>query len=187
MDEFSYLSVLLSIIIGLAVTQILQGFRGRMLSHVQSRRYWPTEVWAGTLLLVCTQTWWAMFDLRNRHVWEFNEFAVLLAQSIVLYLVCGLVYPDFRSDEVVDLRAHYFAQRKRFFGLVTATAVISICRDLVLSDALPGRANLGFHVGYLALSTSAIVVEREWYHKALALLFAALIVCYVAVLFTRLA
>ena len=32
MDAFSYLSVLLSIILGLAITQVLQGFRGLMLS-----------------------------------------------------------------------------------------------------------------------------------------------------------
>ena len=31
MDAFSYLSVLLSIIVGLAITQVLTGFRGIML------------------------------------------------------------------------------------------------------------------------------------------------------------
>jgi hypothetical protein len=33
MGEFSYLSVLLSIILGLAITQILQGFRGLLQSR----------------------------------------------------------------------------------------------------------------------------------------------------------
>ena len=33
MDAFSYLSVLLSIILGLAITQVLQGFRGLMLAR----------------------------------------------------------------------------------------------------------------------------------------------------------
>ena len=33
MDEFSYLSVLVSVILGLAVTQILKGFRGILLSR----------------------------------------------------------------------------------------------------------------------------------------------------------
>lgn len=55
MDEFSYLSVLLSIIIGLAVTQILQGFRARMLSHTRVRRYWPVQVRSAILLIICTQ------------------------------------------------------------------------------------------------------------------------------------
>jgi hypothetical protein len=36
MDEFSYLSVLLSVILGLAVTQILKGFRGLLLSRARA-------------------------------------------------------------------------------------------------------------------------------------------------------
>ena len=32
MDQFSYLSVLLSIILGLAITQVLKGFRGLLLT-----------------------------------------------------------------------------------------------------------------------------------------------------------
>ena len=35
MDAFSYLSVLISIILGLAVTQILKGFRGIVLSRAR--------------------------------------------------------------------------------------------------------------------------------------------------------
>ena len=37
MDEFSYLSVLISVILGLAVTQILKGFRGILLSRARIR------------------------------------------------------------------------------------------------------------------------------------------------------
>ena len=35
MDEFSFLAVLLSVILGLAITQILQGFRGLLLSRTR--------------------------------------------------------------------------------------------------------------------------------------------------------
>lgn len=45
MDEFSYLSVLTSIIVGLAITQILKGYRGIVLSRARVRIYWPTLVW----------------------------------------------------------------------------------------------------------------------------------------------
>src|SRR3954469_14089882 len=94
MDEFGYLSVLLSIIIGLALAEILQGLRRRMLTDAPVQMYWPTKLWVGTLLLVCTQTWWAMFDLRQRHQWEFGQFLVLLLHSILLYLAAGIVLPE---------------------------------------------------------------------------------------------
>ncbi|MGI8821559.1 MAG: hypothetical protein ACR2ID_11935 [Chthoniobacterales bacterium] len=186
MDEFSYLSVLLSVVLGLAIAEILQGFRARMLSSQQVRRFWPSEVWAAILLLICTQTWWAMFGLRNRHDWQFDDFMVLLAQTITLYLAAGLVFPDFPPGEAVDLRQHYFAQRRPFFGLILLTILISIGRDLVLNHALPDRANLLFHLGYIALAVAGIASAREWLHKALALVTAAFVLLYVSLLFARL-
>jgi len=42
MEVFSYLSVLLSIILGLAITQILQGFRVLMLARSRLRTHWPS-------------------------------------------------------------------------------------------------------------------------------------------------
>jgi len=46
MDAFSYLSVLLSIILGLAITQILMGYRGLLLARGRVRFYAPTMTWS---------------------------------------------------------------------------------------------------------------------------------------------
>ncbi len=186
MDEFSYLSVLLSIIIGLAVTQLLTGMRGQMLARARVRGFWPSQLWAATFLVISTQTWWAMFDLRDRHDWVFAAFAILLAQTIALYLLTGLVYPDFPAEGTVDLRAHYFAQRIHFFTLAAIAPVLSVARDLVLNRALPGKANLVFHLLFMTVAVSGLMVAREAYHKFLAAFAAAVIVCYVVFLFSRL-
>ena len=90
MDAFSYLSVLLSIILGLAITQVLQGFRGLMLARSRLRSYWPSVAWAILLLVLDVQVWWAMYDLRFRHEWSFLGFAAVLAQTVPLYLLAGL-------------------------------------------------------------------------------------------------
>ena len=45
MDAFSYLSVLLSIILGLAITQILQGYRGLLLARGRVTFYVPSLIW----------------------------------------------------------------------------------------------------------------------------------------------
>jgi hypothetical protein len=185
-DEFSYLSVLLSVVIGLAVTEILQGFRGRIISAARVRSYWPGRLWSVTLLLVCAQTWWAMFGLRARHAWTFDQFLVLLTQVIVLYLVCGLVYPEFGGTEEIDLRAHYFAQRKRFFAFIVLLTVLSITRDLVLQHSLPNPRNLTFHIIYIVTALVAIITANEWYHKALALFIAVAFVNYITTMFVKL-
>lgn len=185
-DEFSYLSVLLSVVIGLAVTEILQGVRRRIVAAERVRSYWPVRVWSVTLLLVCAQTWWAMFGLRNRHDWAFDQFLVLLAQVIMLYLICGIIYPEFEGTEPVDLRAHYFTQRKRFFAFLIAAAVLSIARDVILNHALPNNLNLAFHVVWIVTAGIAILTAKEWYHKALAIFIAIAFVNYITTMFVKL-
>ena len=186
MDEFSYLSVLLSIILGLAITQILKGFRGLLQSRKRVRLYWPALAWAGLLLLIYVQTWWAMFGLRSHHDWTFGAFAIVLLQTIVLYMLAGLVLPDFFGEEVIDLRANYYAHHGWFFGLAILAGVVSIAKDFVLDGALPESRNLSFHLAFILTAAIAAISRQEWYHKAALLLTAGLFALYITLLFGRL-
>ncbi len=186
MDEFGYLSVLLSIIIGLAITQLLQGFRALVLSRSRLVVYPAPIIWAATLVLIAVQTWWAMFGLRDVTTWTFLKFAIVLAQTIVLYMLAGLVLPDFTGDAPVDLRDHYYAHRRVFFGVAVASALISLGKDLVLSGHLPDAPNVGFHVVFILTAITAAVTAREWYHRLLAPAMLLVFCAYIALLFTRL-
>jgi hypothetical protein len=108
MDEFGYLAVILSIILGLSVTQLLQGLSQVINARDRVRIYWPAIGWALLLLVIDVQAWWAMFGYRNRHAWTFLQFAVLLLETIVLYLLAALALPTPFGEETVDLRANYF-------------------------------------------------------------------------------
>ena len=51
MDEFGYLAVILSIILGLSVTQLLQGLSNVINARDRVRIYWPAIAWALLLLV----------------------------------------------------------------------------------------------------------------------------------------
>jgi hypothetical protein len=110
MAAFDYLAVLISIILGLASTQVLQGYRGLALARDRVRLFWPTPICSVIVLLLAVQSRWAMFGLRAVQVWTFAAFAVVLLQAVVLYMLAALVLPDFAGDASIDLRAHYFGQ-----------------------------------------------------------------------------
>ena len=186
MDEFSYLSVLLSIILGLAITQILKGFRGLLQSRARVRFYWPSITWAILLLVINVQTWWAMFGLRSHHDWTFAAFAVVLLQTILLYMMAGLVLPDFFGEGAVDLRANYYAHHGWFFGLAVLDGLVSIAKDVVLDGTLPQPTNLGFHIVFIATACVAALVRNEWYHKIAVVIATVLFTSYIAMLFVHL-
>lgn len=186
MDAFSYLSVLLSIIIGLAITQILTGLRGIVLWRSRVKMYWPVPLWAATLLLLNVQSWWAMFDLREVTTWSFAAFAVVLAQSIAQYLLAGIVLPDFSSDANVDLREHYWSHSHWFFGLFVAVLLISLAKSVIVYGKLPDRGDLAFHGVFIALSVTALLTRRPRFHEFLTVFGAGVFCAYVITLFAQL-
>jgi hypothetical protein len=186
MDQFSYLSVLLSIILGLAITQVLKGFRGMLLTRARVRFYWPTVMWSCTLLLLFVQSWWAMFYMRKVQGWTFPVFGIVVLQTIVEYMMGAIVLPDFFGTEFVDLHEHYYAHRRLFFGLVVLLLVISLGKSLAIDGQLPEPVDTAFQLGFMAVSALAIVTAREWFHRAQAIIAIVGMAAYIVVLFLRL-
>ena len=186
MDAFSYLSVLLAVIIGLAVTQVLQGYRALALARKAVRWYAPPLVWSVLILILVTQHWWANFGLTERSDWSFAQFGATLAQTALLYMMAGLVLPDVRPDEPTDLKAHYYREAPLFFGIGSVAVLWNGVRELTLYGALPQRLDLGFQLIFLILSTAAALVRRERFHELLAGLMVFLFAAYITLLFARL-
>ena len=185
MDEFSYLSVLLSVILGLAVTQILKGFRGLLLSRAHIQIYWPVIGWAIFVLLLRFQNWWSMFGMRNRQDWSFEQFAIVLLQTILIYMVAGLVFPDFFGDASIDLRESFYSHRRWFFFLGFAVVVVSVSKGLVLDGKLPKRTDLMFHAVFGFTVVVGALTKRTWYHKALVVFTIPVFILYIVVLYAR--
>ena len=186
MDAFSYLAVLFSVVLGLALTQILKGLRALMLARSRVQIYWPALIQAGLLLLIVTQDWWAMFGLRAVKDWTFAMFATVLLMVTLLYLVAGLALPDIEREGSVDMRETYFAHRRWFFGLFALVIVVSLLKDLVIQGRITTVANLSFHGFFFVAATIATIIKSRWYHALLAPIMTAVFVIYIVLLFARL-
>lgn len=186
-DAFNYLSVLISLILGLAITQVLKGFRGLMQARTRLQTYWPAVVWAILIMVISVQSWWSMFGLRHHTEWTFIEFSVVLAQTIVIYLLAALVLPDFFGDVAVNLREHYYGHRRWFFSLLVVLIATSLGKSLILDGTLPQPLDLGFHVAFAAAGISAAMIGNSRYQEFLAAISTLAICAYIALLFTHLA
>jgi hypothetical protein len=186
MDQFGYLSVLLSIIVGFSVTQILIGFRGVLLSRARVQMYWPTLAWAVLLLLINVQSWWAMFGMRAVQQWTFPAFGILLTQTITQYMLAALVFPDFSGDKAINLYDHYWQHTRWFFGLLIFLLIVSLAKDLVIAGHMTGRPNLLFHLSFITMSAVAMLTPAEKYHQLFPLLGIALFIAYIITIFTPL-
>ena len=188
MDEFTYLSVPISIILGLAITELLLRVGRLIQCRKRTRFYWLPLVWVPIILITAVQSWWALFGLRTFHNWSFFAFLVVLLHPIAFFVLASLVLPDreeFTHGEV-DLKAHYFTHFRWFFAALILTIIASLVRPLVLFGQFDINLDVEIQLGLLALAVVALVVRARWYHQLVALLFAAIIAAYIALLFMRL-
>lgn len=186
MDAFSYLSVLLSIIIGLAITQVLQGYRALLLAKARVRSDGTALLWSFSLLLFATQAWWASFGLREHREWSFLAFAIVLLQMILLYMMSAVVLPDVGDEQEIDLSGHFAEHRRVFFGILLAMLATSVLKDFILTGGLPTPTNLLFHVIFAATAIIALVARNRRVQFGLAVVAALGFGVYIAVLFARL-
>lgn len=184
MEPFEYLSVLISIILGLGITQLLTGFGRWLEQRATLRVYGPSIAWAAFLLVVHVQTWWSMFGMRHWPTWNFLQFSVVLLQPSLLFLLAILAFPG--PGSLDDMRANFFRQQRWFFGLLMALLVTSMVKDLVRSGSLPDPANLLFHMIFFGMAGLGIAFRRDMHHRALAYTSLTAITIYIVVLFGRL-
>jgi|SRR6185437_10290218 len=186
MDAFSYLSVLLSIVLGLAVTQLLSGFAAMVHARRRIAMYWPVPVQMIATLLITVQVWWAMFGLRQLRQWTFADFLIVLAQAIAVYLMAAFITPELNGDARVDLRETYFREARWFFASIFAIITISLLKNFMLTGHFQSGLDLAGHVAFALLAAAGFIWRDDRVHKVIAPLSLLLYGIYIAVLFVSL-
>jgi hypothetical protein len=183
MDTFSYLSVLISIVLGLGITNLLGGVATLLRRRTEVRMYWPLPIWLVTLFLIHVQTWWTMFGLRRVGHWSFAEFLIVLMQPVLLYLMAALINP---GAGALDLKAGYLRESRPFFICLFLVLCFSLAKDLILSGHLPSAPNLAAHILLMAMSLLGAAWRNARLHAVMAPVGMAMIGAYIALLFAEL-
>jgi hypothetical protein len=186
MDSFSYLSVFISLIIGLGVAHLLTGSAALIRSRREVRLWWPTPLWMATTFLIQVQTWWAMFTLRTVADWSFAAFLVVLLQPVAIFMMAALIVPAAATGRTIDLREDYFRESRWFFSALLVALAASLAKNLVLTGSFPEPRNLAAHIVFIGIAAAALASRSARLHLFLALAGLALLSAYIALLFTTL-
>jgi hypothetical protein len=177
--------VLVSIVIGFALTTLLGG--AVRLTHRRKAVvwYWPSVVWMVTLLLIDVQVWWARFSWRNTPTWTFAVYFVTLLVPIGAYALSALMVAE--PDETpIDLKKEYFGRRTAFFGILIATVAASYLPDILEWGNVGNPADAAMKAGIILINVPALFSANETLHKFLAALGLVVFCAYIATLFAAL-
>ena len=164
-EAFLYLAVLTSIIFGLAIQQVLLGYRDLILTRTRNRLFAPVLTWSVLILLIVAQNWWESFGLAGRSDWNFVAFGMILLQALIIYMLAAVIFPRTEGSDPIDLKDHYFRERRAIYGIATAYVVSSPLRALIVDGAILPALDLAYHGLFLAIFVMLAIVARTVVHQ----------------------
>jgi hypothetical protein len=174
-DPFSYLSVLISIVLALGMTRVLAGIGDMMQARSRRHIYWVHAVWIANVFLFLVVAWWIFYRWRNQQPWTFFLFIFVLISPTILYLASLLLFPrEGAVDESVDYKTHYYANHRAFFILLALFVPIDVMDTLLKGVPHFLEQGLTYIVSstlYLTGLTIAAVTRNERYHQFYAVFY----------------
>jgi hypothetical protein len=122
MSIFEYLMVMVSIILGLSITQILRGLS--KIARSQTRSVAVT-IYGVFLFGLHVQVWWALWDLNVVPEWNFVYFLLLISVPSGLFASTELLFPMATTAET-NWNTHYESVRKWFLSVLALWTVLAM-------------------------------------------------------------
>jgi len=200
MTQPEYIAALLSIIVGLGLTDLAKSLRELVRPRRRVDWHWLPLLWAATTFFLAVQIWWNSFSFLTGATPAF--FIAYLLTFLLLYLACAFALPDPEWEKSqalknagegsvetpstregpatqapLDLRAFYFSasHRQWFFGAFIGFLVMS-----QIGSQTARALSEGFGVNEQELLTNGvslvfigalILTDRWWVHVPISALY----------------
>jgi hypothetical protein len=192
MSQPEYIAALLSIIVGLGLTDLARSLRELVRPRRKVNWHWLPLLWAANTFFLAIQIWWNSFSLLTGATSTF--FFPFITAFLFLYLACAFSLPDRRWNDSrvevganrfsietpaaqppLDLRAFYFSEEHRqwFFGmligfLVTGQVGTQTARALA-EGFTASEIEMLLNAGAVVLLGTLSSTDRWWVHAPLSI------------------
>jgi hypothetical protein len=164
MSSFEFISILMSIIIGLGVTNLLAG-TGRAFYR---RRQNPMDevhvVFTAATLLVLVLNWWVAFKWNSEVVWSFDKFLALIVWTIALYMLTIFLYPPDLSQEE-EHRGRFQRNRAGYYSTFITFCLLDIAQTAIRGDLFHPIWYVPFVGQYAVLAGGGLAAGRRGYDR----------------------
>jgi hypothetical protein len=152
---FEYLTVLISVVVGLSVTSFLTNAARIIHLRGDVTISWEQLLWSITILIWTVAFWWFTFVLAEQKEWTFPLFVFLLFYSTLLFFLMALLFPEGMPVDH-NYRAQFMRNRVWFFGVLLLFLFVDLIDYLF---KLEKDVSIVGHLQYAAFAGPLIVLS----------------------------
>lgn len=131
-SPFEYISILVSIIIGLGITQILSAFSDLLYNYKKVKFYWPHSFWILFIFFLQIQEWFVFYQLESIKLWTLPLIVFIIIYPVALFICSKMLLPTNELEERYDMKKYYFSQYQIIFIFVSISMIHSVVFNLFI-------------------------------------------------------
>ena len=168
MSPFEFVTVLISIILGLGITQIMSGVADLIHQWEKAKLYWPHMLWVILVFVLHVQQWWLTYELRVITSWRLPFFLFEVLYPINLFILARILFPATGEETAYNLKTYYFQNYRKFFTMVIILSALSALENIfIYSLGIEGwSVNVIILLGLWIVAAKDI--RTEWLHQLIA-------------------
>lgn len=119
---FEFILVMVSLVLAIALTQLLEGVTRVARQRSRFELSWATSLWAAFLFFITFNHWWSLWGMREAN-WTFPAFFYVLLPPTLLFVAVALLKPT-EGREKVSLTEEFERVRVPFLSVMLLFVVL---------------------------------------------------------------
>src|SRR5262245_20966678 len=134
MSPFEFVTVLISIILGLGITQIMSGVADIIHQWKSVRLYWPHLLWVALVFVLHVQEWWLIYELKTVTTWRLPMFLFQVLYPICLFILARILFPMSTDEHATDMKGFYLESYRKLFMMVMILSLLSGVENIFIHN-----------------------------------------------------
>ena len=166
MDIREHSITLVSVIVGLGLTELLANLNRLIRARREVRWHALPLLWAAVCLILVVNLWWGIYlgAIGIANPTNAAQFLLYLFVPVLLYLVCAAALPEPGPHGPTDLRARYYEGSRYFSVLLFAYVAATMGQAYLAQGGVDLSVTTLLRLGILVVLLPLVWVRHPGYH-----------------------
>lgn len=165
MKPFEFVLIIVSVIIGLALTEFALGVADMIKMHRTANYYWAHMVLGVYGFMSCLNYWGSVYRLKRLKAWTVPQMGIVFLTGMFFYAMTHLVFPSSQNFDY-DYKRYFHENIAVIFILMIGFVVFFILESLLVRRSRKFRSYL-VGLGFIATIATGLIIANETYRAVL--------------------
>jgi hypothetical protein len=169
MKPFEFALVIVSVIIGLALTELAIGVADMIRIYRSAHIYWAHILLCTLGLVTCINYWATLYKLRNINRWPTPNLAIVVIGGLLFFILGRLLFPEMSSFDKNYER--YFHENVATLLTLNILFIILLMLEAFMIRKVKKLKSYFFGMVFIAILFSGVVIDNKVYREILTVIY----------------